>query len=564
MAEPTSVAALEVQPRAETEALLKLTDGQLNELSHPPQGVDGEPITVNYRVTVFHVGVVDTRDQSACIKMGIVLYWTDPRMVGWTSPLLPPTLWGPELYLKNAIGGVQIEYEQFVVTDVTEGRMKRICNYEATVMVPMELHHFPFDHQVIAPEWVSISHWRQFDQARYGSLPRGQSYRLEPVERANEGKLLLMFFGGKICEWRLEACAASLATAVNPAGFTITTLRVQFHISRRYAYYITKVMVPLTVLNSANMLIHFIEPHLLADRIANIFTMFLAAYALLYVVGEHVPHVDVRTAQGTSNTNTVTCTRRARECSVWWFHLVLPHVWVWWCGGGGSSSQLSTVSSSSRSAASFLPASSPRSFGELPHATAAHRVMSRMHNMDAHVHAGTPRARRYVAVYHDGIGAGVTGAEGARRVGAGGTSSDISFADDADADDAVRPFPLAYALDIGLGLSLLSFYALYIAFSVTPDIRRQERERRGLEAAHNASVAKQPEAMRKTAFFYRLHEAPKVYKTPGAVELAHGMQRSITRRAARSGTVASNGTSTASTQSTTLASTKAKPSVAKV
>ena len=291
MADAVEIAALRVTPRPETLASLKLTSEQKEELTHPPRDADGGLITVNYRLTVFHLGCVDTREQTASIRMGVVLYWTDPRMIGWTSPILPPTLWGPELFLKNAIGGADLEYEQFVVTDKKEGRMKRIINYEATIMVPMELRTFPFDMQSIAPEWVSISHWRQLDQNRYGSLPHGQSYRLAPVDRAGEGNPLLMFFAGDIPEWRLEACSTRLTTALNPAGFTITALTVQFSISRRYAYYITKVIAPLVILTLANSLVHFIEPHLLADRIANIFTMFLAAYALLYVVGEHVPHV---------------------------------------------------------------------------------------------------------------------------------------------------------------------------------------------------------------------------------------------------------------------------------
>jgi hypothetical protein len=124
------VAALQVQPRPVALAIISLSDEQKEELTHPPLGLDGNPLVVNYRLTVFHLGRVDTREQTSSIKMGVVLYWTDPRMIGWTSPVLPPTLWGPELYLRNALGGVQIEYEQFVVTNVQEGRMKRIINCE--------------------------------------------------------------------------------------------------------------------------------------------------------------------------------------------------------------------------------------------------------------------------------------------------------------------------------------------------------------------------------------------------------------------------------------------------
>ena len=214
-------------------------------LALPPTGPDGALLHVDFRVTVFHIGKVDTREQTSLVRMGIVLYWTDPRMVGWTSPILPPTLWGPELWLRNAMGGVSVELEQFVVFNAEEGRLKRVLNYEATIITPMNLESFPFDLQCLSPEWasiwvadvvlacavpprhvpwrwlspdpscsdggyrahrtqcfcipqVSISHWRQLDGSRFGSLPHGQSYKLVPIHRKNEGAFLMMFFQGKV------------------------------------------------------------------------------------------------------------------------------------------------------------------------------------------------------------------------------------------------------------------------------------------------------------------------------------------------------------------------------
>lgn len=130
-------------------------------LSLPPAGPDGVLLLVDFRLTVFHIGKIDTREETASMRMGVVLYWTDPRMAGWSSPILPPTLWGPELVLRNAIGGVSIEYEQFAVVGMAEGRLKRVLNYEASVIMPMCLKSFPFDCQTLSPEWVSISHWRR-------------------------------------------------------------------------------------------------------------------------------------------------------------------------------------------------------------------------------------------------------------------------------------------------------------------------------------------------------------------------------------------------------------------
>jgi hypothetical protein len=45
---------------------------------------------------------VDTVKGVANVKLGVVMYWTDTRLIGWTSKL-PSNLWGP--YYDSAAGG---------------------------------------------------------------------------------------------------------------------------------------------------------------------------------------------------------------------------------------------------------------------------------------------------------------------------------------------------------------------------------------------------------------------------------------------------------------------------
>jgi hypothetical protein len=49
------------------------------------------------------------------------------------------------------------EYEQFVLADPAEGRLKRIVNYDAAADCPMKLKQFPFNHQIIEAHFVIIS-----------------------------------------------------------------------------------------------------------------------------------------------------------------------------------------------------------------------------------------------------------------------------------------------------------------------------------------------------------------------------------------------------------------------
>ena len=268
---------------------------EMEALSLSPPTADGGLLEVDFRMTVFHIGEVNTREQNAKIKIGMIFYWTDPRMAGYTSPILPGTLWGPELFFGNCVGGVHCNYEQFVVSGPNEGRLKRIINYECTVQCSMDLRRFPFDWQVLCPTLVTISHWRQLNLARGGSIPHGMTYKLVPLRRKDEGVFMMLFFSGKISEWLLHSYRPKMIVAKNPAGFTITKVMLSFNIARKSEFYLAKTTAPLAVLTTAGHFVHFLPTTELADRLNGAFTMFLAAFALLYVVGDHVPRVDFLT-----------------------------------------------------------------------------------------------------------------------------------------------------------------------------------------------------------------------------------------------------------------------------
>ena len=277
------------------EHMKRFSSQEMEALSLPPPTADGGLLEVDFRMTVFHIGEVNTREQNAKIKIGMIFYWTDPRMAGYASPILPGTLWGPELFFGNCVGGVHCNYEQFVVSGPDEGRLKRIINYECTVQCSMDLRRFPFDWQVLCPTLVTISHWRQLNLARGGSIPHGMTYKLVPLRRKDEGVFMMLFFSGKISEWLLHSYRPKMIVAKNPAGFTITKVMLSFNIARKSEFYLAKTTAPLAVLTTAGHFVHFLPTTELADRLNGAFTMFLAAFALLYVVGDHVPRVDFLT-----------------------------------------------------------------------------------------------------------------------------------------------------------------------------------------------------------------------------------------------------------------------------
>ena len=120
-------------------------------------------------------------------------------------------------------------------------------------------------------------------------------YKLVPLRRKDEGVFMWFFFSGTISEWLLHSYRPKMSVAKNPAGFTITKVMLSFNIARKSEFYLAKVTAPLAVLTTAGHFVHFLPTTELADRLNGAFTMFLAAIALLYVVGDHVPRVDFLT-----------------------------------------------------------------------------------------------------------------------------------------------------------------------------------------------------------------------------------------------------------------------------
>jgi hypothetical protein len=71
--------------------------------SSPPPPPPGQTfVNVDFRVGVEQLNDVDTVKGVANVKLGVVMYWTDTRLIGWTSKL-PSNLWGP--YYDSAAGG---------------------------------------------------------------------------------------------------------------------------------------------------------------------------------------------------------------------------------------------------------------------------------------------------------------------------------------------------------------------------------------------------------------------------------------------------------------------------
>jgi hypothetical protein len=254
-------------------------------------------LPVDLKMWLDKVNAVDTVAGTAFVTIMTTMYWTDKRLVGWPeSATLPAKLWGPTLGIKNALGDMQEKSVTFVLVDPETGRLKRTHIYTGSVDNPMDLRSFPFDMDTIEVKFVTLSNWLTLDGERYGTLPKGKSYQLRQVQESGEGHWLNFRWSGQINEWALHGVSTVIKELPPDAtGNEFTAVNVNFHVTRKSAYYFWKALLPLYLLTILSMSTFHFATDNLDSRVATVSTYFLAAFAMLYVVGATLPKTDFLT-----------------------------------------------------------------------------------------------------------------------------------------------------------------------------------------------------------------------------------------------------------------------------
>ncbi len=268
----------------------------------PPLGDDGALPWVDMWLSIERVGLVDTVGGTAFVKITVVMYWTDPRLRDWPQgKKLPPALWGPALQLKNTIGDHKEEdytFELFA-RNARAGRLKRARFYVCTIDNPMDLQQFPFDLDIIDATFWTLSSFKSLNGLHEGNAQAhtGKTYRLRKVRQEGEGSwVALLSWRGAMAEWDILGVSTSIEELPPKVeGIEITQVTLGLHVARRSKYYVWKALLPLYMLTGLSMGTFHFDTEDLEGRYATVSTFFLAAFAMLYVVGEALPRTDFLT-----------------------------------------------------------------------------------------------------------------------------------------------------------------------------------------------------------------------------------------------------------------------------
>ena len=160
-----------------------------DEWRRPPTAPDGGPCVVDLRFAIFKVSLISSVSLSANIKLALVWYWTDPRLIGWNEDEpLPNKLWGPNVHCVNSRNDFTAEQTQFELVDATTGRLKRGRMFHGVIDNDMDLHAFPLDIDDVEVLFESVGHWMSKDGELSGTIAKGVSYVLRPICEPGEGK----------------------------------------------------------------------------------------------------------------------------------------------------------------------------------------------------------------------------------------------------------------------------------------------------------------------------------------------------------------------------------------
>jgi len=260
----------------------------------------------------FEIGSVSHIDTVSCtvfICLYVAYYWTDARIAGWNADeSLPPSLWAPKLFLTNMFtnGDQQLrgESDGISLIDTTMGRLICYNTIQGTIANTMDLRMFPFDVDEIDIRFESWSHGQTANGENIPFTPGPKAYRLRQsgssgVRLVGEGKFLeCSYWDGFIDnEWEIQGLSSKIEDLPLEYGHghEVTSVVLAFHVSRKSAYYFWKALLPLYLLTVLSMSTFHFETDNLSDRNATISTYFLAAFAMLYVVGASLPKTNFLT-----------------------------------------------------------------------------------------------------------------------------------------------------------------------------------------------------------------------------------------------------------------------------
>lgn len=294
----------------------------------PPVEQLGGPAIVRPKIGFSRLGEIDTLTATASGRFFVDHYWRDPRMVG--QSYVPDGIWRPEgVYIANQYGTLDCmtHVDRPTIADAdaqgcsTGGLLLWPTEYDGTLVNPMTLHEFPFDHDSLDIYIHQAEHasseeyvFRGFDSDDDEQSCVPSPAEPEPLRDAQPlctlhhgphivsgslcaGRSVRFFFSifETLSEWQLRGFSKMAWESVGGIPTPFSKIKVTLHMTRNYSYYAWKIVLPLLICTLFCFASFAFVPSEIEARVGISTTMFLATAALLYVIGTEVPKVSYLT-----------------------------------------------------------------------------------------------------------------------------------------------------------------------------------------------------------------------------------------------------------------------------
>ena len=202
------------------------------------------PTRVYVGLYILDISKINDVDQSITADFAIRIRWQDPRLATDVPGVRTFTLeeiWHPRLTVFNA-RRLWKTWPDILRVDA-DGNVQYRQRFYGTLTARLDLHDFPFDHNTIMIQFMAAG------------------YSTDEIELVIDESVT-----GRAPDFSLVDASVGEGTAVAgafffaPSGTELPSLTYEFEVRRHTAYYLWKIILPLTIIVFMSWLVFWIDP----------------------------------------------------------------------------------------------------------------------------------------------------------------------------------------------------------------------------------------------------------------------------------------------------------------
>eukprot|EP00938_MAST-03A_sp_MAST-3A-sp1_P000153 g153.t1 len=241
-----------------------------------------EPTRVEVNYFIQNITDISAAESTFDADFYLDLYWTDVRLVGMDGDDLSfgEDVWIPEIEFPNG-RDVEKDFENYIL-DSKSGHVTYQTRIRAKFTALMSLEKFPFDRQVLCIGVESGAH----EAEEVILIPFGKT-KLHLTQELRENGL---------AEWRICSISSnSKVTTLEFDGSKYSTFTTQISLTRRPGYYLSKIIMPFTLIVAMSLSVYAMDPSEIGDRIGTSIEAALTATAFQVAINDSLPRVGYMT-----------------------------------------------------------------------------------------------------------------------------------------------------------------------------------------------------------------------------------------------------------------------------